>query len=127
MGAIGGPAKTLNFAGREFSIAGDADIGRQLGGFSTERQGNGDGSSRKIMTPMPWALTGLSVGIDPDREDQEFLEDKKNSPDDYPIAITYADDTVYSGLGNIEGELTYSNSSGTASFDLKGDGELKKQ
>ena len=126
MTAIAGPAKTISVAGREFRIIGDADIGRQLGGFTKERLSNGDGSSRPRMTPIPWALTGISVEVDNDNEDQEFLENVKDSPDDVPIVITYADDNPYSGLGSIDGELTYSNNDAAASFDLKGSGKLKK-
>lgn len=126
MAAIAGPAKTISISGREFRVVGDADIGRQLGGFTKERLPNGDGSSRQRMTPIPWALTGISVEVDNDNEDQEFLEAVKDSPDDVPIVITYSDDSSYSGLGSIDGELSYSNNNAAASFDLKGSGKLKK-
>jgi hypothetical protein len=126
MPATGGPLETVSIAGREFRCTGDADVSRQLGGFTNERQMNGDGSSRMIKTPIPWSLGGVSIEIDDDNGDQEFIEAVKDGQDDVDITATYPSGAIYSGVGNIDGEAPYSNSSASASFDLKGGGRLKK-
>ena len=126
MSAIGGPLETISIAGREFRCTADADVSRKFGGFENEYQSNGDGSARMIKTPVTWQLGGVAVEIDNDNNDQEYLESVKDSQDDVDIVATYTDGNSYTGRGNIEGELTYSNNSAAASFDLKGPGKLKK-
>ena len=126
MGAIGGPLETVAIAGREFRCTADADVSRKLGGFEGEYQANGDGSARRIMTPIMWMLGGMTVEVDDDNGDQEFLESVKNSQDDVDIVATFVSGANYAGRGNINGELSYSNNSAAASFDLSGPGELKK-
>lgn len=126
MAAIGGPPESVSISGREFRCTADADVSRMLGGFTNEHQSNGDGSTRMIKTPVPWSLGGVSVEIDSDNSDQEFLEDVKDSQVDVDIVISYTDGSAYAGRGNIDGEMTYSNNSAAATFDLKGPGRLKK-
>ena len=46
MTAVGGPVESVNIDGRYFAVAADADIGRELGGFTNENQPNGDGTAR---------------------------------------------------------------------------------
>lgn len=126
MSATGGPPESVSIAGREFRCTGDNDVSRSLGGFVNEHQPNGDGSTRIIKTRVPWSLGGVNVEIDNDNSDQEFLEDVKDSQVDVDIAISYTDGTSYAGRGNIDGEMSYSNNSASATFDLKGPGRLKK-
>lgn len=126
MGAVGGPPETVSIAGREFRCTADADVSRMFGGFTNEHQSNGDGSTRMIKTPVPWTLGGVSVEIDNDNNDQEYLEDVKDSQDEVDVVISYTDGSSYTGRGNIDGELSYSNNSAAATFDLKGPGKLKK-
>lgn len=126
MPATGGPPKTISIAGREFRCTGDADVSRKLGGYENDTQSNGDGSTRKIKTPIAWMLGGVAVEIDNSNGDQEFLDDVKDSQDDVDVVITYMDDTSWAGVGNIDGELAYSNNSASASFDMKGPKKLKK-
>lgn len=126
MAALAGPVKTVSIAGREFRCVGDADWTVQLGGYTNERLVNGDGSTRPRKTPVVWKASGGAVEVDPDNEDLEFLESVKNGVSDVPIVITMADDNSYSGVGNLEGELSYSPNNASASFELTGEGRLKK-
>lgn len=126
MGAVGGPPETLSLNGREFRCTGDADVSRELGGHTATYESNGDGSTRKIMVPVPWSLGGVSIEIDSDNSDQEYINDVKNSQDDVDVLISYTDGSSYTARGGIDGEAPYSNSSASATFDLKGPGKLKK-
>ena len=126
MPATGGPPESVSIAGREFACTADADVSRKLGGYENERMSNGDTTSRMIKTPVPWTLGGVSVEIDNDNSDQEFLEAVKDGQDDVDVVISYTDGSSYAGVGNIDGELTYSNNSAAATFDLKGGGKLRK-
>lgn len=126
MSAVGGPLETVSIAGREFRCTADSDINRKFGGFENEYQPNGDGSARMIKTRINWLLGGVGVEIDNDNNDQEYLEAVKDSQDDVDIVATYTDGNSYTGRGNISGELSYSNNSAAASFDLSGPGKLKK-
>jgi hypothetical protein len=126
MGATGGPPESVSVAGREFACTGDADVSRMLGGYTNEHQSNGNKTTRTIKIPVPWTLGGVSVVIDDDNGDQEFLEAVKDGQDDVDIVISYTSGASYAAVGNIDGDLSYSNNSAAASFDLKGPGKLKK-
>ena len=126
MSAIGGPLKTLSLNKREFRGTGDSNVDLKLGGYDGEYKANGDKSARKTMTPALWTVDGAAVEIDMDNEDLEFIYDVKNGRDDVPVVVTLVDDTSYSGLGGIEGEVTHSSADATAAFALKGGGDLKK-
>ena len=121
----GGPPESISISGREFACTGDSDVSRSLGGYTNEHRPNGNKTTRTIKTPIPWTLGGVTVDIDDDNSDQEYLEAVKDSPDDVDIVINYPSSS-YAGVGNIEGELAYSNNDSSATFDLKGPGKLKK-
>jgi hypothetical protein len=126
MAAVGGTPESVSIAGREFACTADNDINRKLGGFENEKQSNGDGTTRTIKTRVPWSLGGVTVEIDNDNDDQEFLEQVQRSSDDVDITVSYVDGSTYAGQGTIVGELVYTNQNAAASFDMSGPGELKK-
>ena len=124
MPAVGGSIESVILAGREFPVPADVDTQRKLGGLMNEVQANGDGSARLIKTREPWAIDGLTVSIDDDRNDQEFLQDLADRPDYFPVAITYASGAVYGGQGQIVGDLQFGNTAATASVGLSGPQKL---
>lgn len=126
MPAIGGSAESMSMAGRIFAIPFDADIQMKLGGTENESLANGNGTTRLIKKKTPWALNGVVVEIDHDRNDLEFLQDLANSLDYFAVEITYGI-AVYQGSGQISGELMMSNQSATATFNLSGPGTLTAQ
>lgn len=123
----GGSIESVGLAGRNFSVAADADSNRKLGGFENEVQPNGDGTARLIKTRVAWQIDGLTLSIDDLRGDQEYLQDLKDRQDFYPIDITYASGAVYSGLGQVTGEEQTSSMSTTSSVTLAGPGKLTRQ
>lgn len=123
-----GPIKSVNIAGRNFVVTGDADANIKLGGFENEVSANGDGATaRSIQTVMPWLVGGLSYVIDDARDDQDFLQEIADSSIFYPMTVTKVDGSVWYGQGTIQGELAVSSANGTATFDLSGPGKLAKQ
>lgn len=127
MAAIGGPIESISIRGRIFSVAADADTTRKLGGFEAEVQANGDGSARKILTRVPWSIDGLTVAIDDDRGDHEFLQEIASSSDWVAVAITYASGVTYQGKGTVSGEFGAGSQNATAAVTLSGPGELTQQ
>jgi len=127
MTAIGGSIESVTLAGRNFSVAADADSNRKLGGYENEVQANGDGSARLIKTRVPFMVDGLALSIDDSRGDQEYLQDLSNRKDFFPITATYASGAVWQGTGQIQGELQFSSQNATASLSLSGTGELTAQ
>jgi len=127
MAATGGSIESITMDGREFAVAADAESQRKLGGFENEVQANGNGTARIIKTRVPISLDGLTVEVDDDRGDHEFLQTLSNRNDFFPIAITYASGNVYQGSAIISGELQVSSQSATASVSLMGPGVLTKQ
>jgi hypothetical protein len=127
MAGKGGSIQSVSINGRLFPVAADADTSRKLGGFENEVQANGDGSARTIKTRVPWSLGGLQVEIDEDRADQQFLQQVADQPDPVPMAITYASQATYQGTGTLTDELSFSNTSATATISMMGQGQLTLQ
>jgi hypothetical protein len=128
----GGSLQEVQIKGRIFSVAADADSARQLGGFTSEMQFNGDGSGRVIMTRGGWVLPDLSLSIDDARGDQEYLQDIANGKDAdadgyYPMSATYASGATYSGKGRVTGNVAVSSMNITSPVTLSGPGTLTKQ
>ena len=127
MAAVGGSIEEISLSGRSFSVAADAEAQRKLGGFENEVLANGDGTARVIKTRVPLSIDGLTVVIDDDRGDQEFLQDLANSSNFFVVAITYASGLTYQGTAQIVGENPASSQSATAAISLMGPGTLTKQ
>ena len=127
MPAIGGSIESVSLDGRNFAVAADAEAQRKLGGFENEVQANGDGNARLIKTRVPLSIDGLTIEVDDDRGDHEFLQDLSNRNDFFPVAITYASGVTYQGRAQITGELQSSSQNATAAVSLMGPGLLTKQ
>lgn len=127
MPAIGGSIESITINGRNFAVSADVDSQRKLGGFENDVQSNGDGSTRTIKTRVPWSVEGLSINVDDDNDDQDFLQNLADNNNDFPIAITYVSGSTFQGTGQITGELTYSNANTVATIGLMGSQKLTKQ
>lgn len=127
MASVGGSIESITMDGRNFPVAADSEVQRKLGGFENEVLSNGDGTARLIKTRVPLSLDGLTVEIDDDRGDQEFLQGLADRNDYFPIAITYPSGAVYQGAAQLVGENPASSQSATAVVSLMGPGVLSKQ
>jgi len=127
MAAVGGSLESVSLDGREFAVAADAEAQRKLGGFENEVQANGNGTARLIKTRVPLMLDGLTVQVDDDRGDHEFLKALADRNDFFPIVITYASGNSYGATAQITGEVQASSQNATASVSLMGPGVLTKQ
>ena len=127
MAAVGGSIESITLDGRGFAVAADAEAQRKLGGFENEVQANGDGTARLIKTRVPLSIDGLTLEIDDDRADQEFLQELSNRNDFFPVVISYASGSDYQGTAQIVGETQASSQNATAGVSLMGPGVLTKQ
>lgn len=127
MPAIAGSMESVTIDGRSFAVTADADVSRKLGGFENAVEANGDGTARTVKTRMPWSLTGVVIEIDDTQADQEFLQNLQDSNNDVPVTGTYVSGVTYQGVGQIVGEVVFSNQSSSASLDLSGSGKLTPQ
>lgn len=128
MTATGGSIESLNLDGRTFPVAADAEAQRKLGGFENEVQANGDGlTARLIKTRVPLKLDGVTVEIDDDRGDEEYLQELADRFDFWPTVITYASGVSYQATTQLTGEIIASSQSATAPITLEGPGKLTRQ
>lgn len=125
--AVGGSIESVTLEGRIFPVAADAESQRKLGGFENEVQANGDGTARLIKTRVPLSIEGLTVEIDDNRGDHEFLQDLSDRNDFFPIVITYASGASYQGTAQLTGGAQASSQNATAAINLMGPGKLTKQ
>lgn len=127
MPAVGGSIESITLNGRNFAVAADAEAQRKLGGFENEVQSNGDGTARIIKTRVPLSIDGLTVEVDDNRGDQEFLQELSNLNDYFAIAISYASGITMQGTAQLVGEMQASSQNATAAVSLMGPGILSKQ
>lgn len=127
MAAVGGSLEAVSIAGREFAVAADAEVQRKIGGFENEVLANGNGTARLIKTRVPLSMDGITVEVDDDRGDHEFLQEVSNRNAFFPVAFTYASGAVWQGTAQIVGETQMSNQAATASVNFSGPGSLTKQ
>lgn len=127
MAAVGGSIESVTINGREFAVAADAEAQRKLGGWENEVQANGNGTARIIKTRVPLSIDGLTLSVDDDRGDHEFLQAIADGTDFVPIALTYASGITYQGEATITGEMQTSSQNATAAVSLMGPGVLTKQ
>ena len=125
--AVGGSIESISIDGRNFAVASDAEANRKLGGFENEVQANGDGTARIIKTRVPWSLDGVTVEIDDDRGDQEFLQGIADGNAYVPVSMTLASGVTYQGDGIITGEIQTSSQNANAGISLMGPGSMSKQ
>lgn len=127
MTAVGGPIESVEYRGRYFSVASDSDGNRDLGGMTNEYQPNGDGTARKIQTAKPWMIEGLALTCDDLLGDQEFLQEGADEKDDGTCTFTFANGSVWSGIGDIVGDIKFSNQNTTVPLNFSGPGKLTQQ
>lgn len=120
MAAIGGSLLWVSFAGRMFAVAADAESNRGLGGWENEVQANGDGSVRVIGTRVPSFSDSLTVSVDDDRADQEYIQGLADSKQLFTIGLGYASGAVYQCSGQFTGEIRYSSKNATCSVTVSG-------
>jgi hypothetical protein len=152
MAMVGGSIKRLELAGRNFSVAADADVRLKLGGTKVTAVRNGDGSTRYVGEEEDWALLGVTVAIDASANAEApqlptgrgwasrdvsidtsnknalyFLQDIVREMDPVPCAIELIDGTIFHGSGLVVGDREYSTAKATMTLDIMGSGELTKQ
>jgi len=127
MSETGGSVESVTLAGRTYAVAADADVQQKVGGFENEIQANGDGSARQIKTRVPWGLADITLSIDPENGDLEFLQDLSNAGDFFPVTISEVSGAIWQGNGQISGEVQRSLQATTASLSLMGTGTLTLQ
>lgn len=130
--STGGSIQEVTIRGRTFPVAADADASRKLGGYENEVQMNGDGSARIVKTRVSWSLDGLTLSINDNRGDHEFLQDIADgveADDDgfYTVSVTFASGATYQGRGTVTGEIAWGSQNTTAGTALAGPGTLTKQ
>lgn len=119
---IAGSIRSVSIDSKTYAVDGEADPSISPG-FSVDLKGNGDGSTRKIITTKPWSITGLKVAI-PNAAAHDHLKKVARSPDLVAIVLEKSDGTYEQGVGTITGEVKYNPKDGTAEIDLGGEKEL---
>lgn len=120
MASIGGSIESVSLGGRLFAVPADIETQRKLGGFENEVQANGNGTARLIKTRVASSIDGLTVEIDDDNADQEFIQDLADSPDFFVFSITYVSGKVYQASMQIVGDVQGSSQNGTCTVSLMG-------
>jgi hypothetical protein len=119
-----GYLKTVDIGGREFAARADSTPTSIGGGVQGTRLMNGDGSSRNLKQAVAWKYSNVTLSLDPDRADIEYLRNVQKG-DDVDLVFTDMDELSYQGVGNIEGELSIDHATDSCTVEFTGGGEVK--
>lgn len=127
MAAVGGDLQSCTIADRIFPVVRENDPDISPGGLTPQSvEMNGDGSARVILNQEPWMVEGLEIALDPDRDDEEFLNEIQERGE--PVSMTLVDvkGRARGGSGVILKPVKFKPQSSTASVDLGGGGKFVK-
>lgn len=110
---------------RDLFVQSDQDITLDPGGYTGERQNNGNLTGHKKMTAKSWEIAGLQIEFSPGDGTIEFLQAVSNSPDDAVVTWQHITGVVYVGSGSIEGDIKPNTNSGYIPLTLTGNGKLE--
>ena len=128
MAIIGGPVESATIKGRTFPVPHDADVTMLLGGDKNTVEPNGDGVTARITKEVStFKISGLTLVIDDDRDDHQFLQDIMDGSEFVDVSVTMPNADVYYGQGIITEEPERSTKSATMDVTISGPGRLTKQ
>lgn len=116
----GGDIRQISIKGREMDPAPEGSCTFMVTGFNLETKITGNGRGVNTQTRKVAGIKGLSLSVDPDGKDQEFLQDVQNSGLFVPVNLTLASGKTYSGQLAVNGDLAASTSDGKVEVDLLG-------
>jgi hypothetical protein len=111
---------------RSFAVEKGADNTLDLGGYSKEIEMNGNGTARASLERKPWMIENVSLNIEADNEDLEFLQNVQDSPIDSEFTFSYVVGDVYRGTGSLTGDLKHNTKSSLAAVTISGGGKCEK-
>lgn len=124
--ANGGPIKQVNIDGRNFTVDSEAEVTFALGGYTNEIKQNGDGSMRLVKSLKPARANAISIVIDDERGDEEFIQKVIDKYELVNISITDVNEKVWSGKGQIVEDPETSKKQGTKEISVQGNFEMQK-
>ena len=132
MAAIGGDITEINFSNDEVGSgtlrckAGETST-FDLGGFRNETTTDGAGGAIVKKNRAPWMFEVTASWDMNTRQDMEALVKLAESLSETTWDITHVNGSVYSGVGNVEGDLQGDGGEGTIALSVKGGGKLQRQ
>ena len=119
--AAGGPLESVTIDNRRFPVDGEINAMLSLSGFTNEAKPNGDGKSfRVVKTPKTAKLKAVTVVMDNERGDMEFIQYVINLFEPVPFFATEVDGTVWEGNIIITGDPEKSTKEATMELELQG-------
>ncbi|MDD2778240.1 MAG: hypothetical protein PHS93_07960 [Candidatus Omnitrophica bacterium] len=123
--ATGGPLESVTIDGRRFAVDGEVNADIALAGFTNEVKPNGDGSYRLVKSRKPAKSDKIPIVLDDSRGDHEFIQERMDSADFFPVDFTKVTGVVMSGNMQITGDPAESTKESTMEITFMGG--LKRQ
>ncbi len=116
---MAGSYKECVIGGRRFPVDVEADVTYQYGGYVNEKKINGDGSfknskKRKI------GMCKLTIRIDPDRDDETYLNGQAAEKGNIQFQTLDVDDNLRGGEGQLEGDMEFNATDDTVEIEYYG-------
>ncbi len=91
-----------------------------LPGFTNEMKPNSDGTARVTKKRHSGKIEGLTLSIDVERGDVEFLQELSDKLTLFPFSGTLTNGKVIDGEGQLTGDVKFNAGDGTAEITIEG-------
>lgn len=123
--SAGGNVTRVTIGGNNYTTTNESTVTIVIGGRKQEKKLNSDGSVRTILTQTKAEIKDIEIAIN-DNETLETLQGIINSADSVVFSVELAGGTVYSGSGNITGDLEMDTQESSAKITLTSDNPLNR-
>ena len=115
---ITGNAEWAELAGRRFECDAEADLEFSLPGYKNENRPSGSG---RLITKKTRKLGNVTLPLvlDEQNGDLEFIQSLADRTESFPIVFGLTSGSVYSGIAQIEDEVSMNTGDGKCDLELK--------
>lgn len=116
----GGAFESIVLNGRQFSCDAESEPEVDINDYENEVKPNSDGTFRISKTRKVNSIEGLTISINTDTDDLEFIKDLNARLEPFSISATRVDGGVYSGEVMLTDDLKYNEKEETMEITLQG-------
>lgn len=125
--SVGGNITNISIDGTNFTTTDGSTVELSLGGVKRETKTNANGTTREIVTTQLPFAKGVEIAVESDDTLADLNRINNDVGTEKAVSITLSDGSVFSGSGNINGEIVLDAQEASIKIDVMGEGKWKRQ
>lgn len=125
--SVGGNITNVSIDGTNFTTTDGSTVELSLGGVKRETKTNANGTTREIITTQLPFAKGVEIAVESDDTLADLNRINNDVGTEKAVSITLSDGSVFSGSGNINGEIVLDAQEASIKIDVMGEGKWKRQ